>query len=159
MRYYLVGFVRIIQWIHTPSPFTFWLNRFSKLNKQQIAVTNSTIDILILVIIVSNFLACFWIFLGSFDYRKKADFVSPNSWIYEDELDIGDLNTNAVGIYIFSMYHIWTILTSVGYGSFARNRVREMWFIIACEVITFGVSASTLFIITNAVNGIDNSYD
>lgn len=84
MRYYIVGIVRIIQWVNTPTPFGYWLTRFSKLNKQQIDVTNSTVDIFFLVIIVSNFLACVFIGIGSIDRSKRHNFVSPNGWVIED---------------------------------------------------------------------------
>ena len=112
-----------------------------------------------LIINLSNFLTCFWIFLGTFDYSHKPDFEPPNSWIVSDENEIGSLQENPSGIYVIACYYIWTALTSVGFGTYSQLRNREMWMTCLVEIIQIAVGASFIFVITNLVNNLDNSYD
>jgi hypothetical protein len=56
-------------------------------------------------------------------------------------------------------YWIWTILTSVGYGSYSQLRNREMWFAIYVELLQIGVASAFVYILSLLVKKMDNSYD
>ena len=78
---YIIGFLRVIQWMLLPTPLEFVLKKFTRLDSHQSNLVNTVFEIAYTVINFSNFLTCFWIFLGTFDYSHKPDFEPPNSWI------------------------------------------------------------------------------
>lgn len=72
----------------------------------------NVINVIFAVLLVSNFLTCVWIKIG----ELPANEGQPYSWIRNNEEEFGTLASNPSGIYIYSLYFIWTIFTTVGYG-------------------------------------------
>lgn len=115
---------------------------------------NHLVSLFFAVVIVSNFLACVWIQVGFLNKHAES-----GSWVIRNENGLPSFDEDPFGYYVFSVYHVWTILSTVGYGSFSYNTVAEMWFVCAVEVVSFGITASTVFIVANIVNGLDNSFE
>ena len=108
---------------------------------------------------MSNFLICAWIYLGKWDYSEKEDYIPPNSWLIEDQNDLGSLEDNPIGIYIFSNYFIWTAITTVGYGSYSGNRTREYVFLCFIEFLSVAFQALSLLSVTQFFSTLDTSFE
>ena len=112
------------------------------------------INVILTVILVSNFLTCVWIKIGGLPVYDSQ----PDSWILNNEDAFGTLASNPYGIYIYSLYFIWTIFTTVGYGDiYSQNTVQEMWFLVSIEMIAIGITATLLYTIAKIFNA-DNSF-
>lgn len=112
------------------------------------------INVILTVILVSNFSTCVWIKIGEDpDYESQTD-----SWIRNNEDEFGTLASNPYGIYVYSLYFIWTIFSTVGYGDvYSQNTVYEMWFLVLFEMIAIGITATLLYTIAKIFNS-DSSF-
>ena len=61
---------------------------------------------------------------------------------------------------MYSIYFIWTICTSVGYGDYyLGNTNREMYFIMMMELFSVLVPATVIYSVNRFVSGLDYSYE
>lgn len=123
-------------------------------------LVNSVIYVVLVLVLLTNFLLCFWIFLGSYDYTiENPNYKGTNSWLVTNPANFGTLEENPVKLYITSYYFIWEVMATVGYGElYSSNTEREMYFLIALEALSIGFSASVMYTVNSIFNGLDTSF-
>lgn len=151
---YMVAALYIIRLYLCKSPQDYWIEKLSKFYARTNKVIVNVINVILTVVLVSNFLTCMWIKIGELPVTEGLTY----SWIRNNEEEFGTFASNPYGIYIYSMYFIWTIFTTVGYGDvYTENTVQEMFFLVSIEMIAIGMTATLLYTIAKIFNT-DNSY-
>ena len=77
---------------------------------------------------LAHLATCLWIYMGFLDRDKPPE--ERESWIYVNELYGNDGNGNAytnsnAALYVFSLYWVFTTLTTVGYGDYSGGTTAE----------------------------------
>ena len=117
--FYCLGFLRLIRYFSMPFPQKYWLAKIHGLDKLKANNISTVLEIVSALILVTNFLCTFWIFLGSFDYTfQRPNFKGCNSWliVYKNNDGSPTLENSAFEIYVLSFYFMWEVLATVGYG-------------------------------------------
>ena len=121
---------------------------------------------------------CIWIKLGSRDayedawltideadrtwmFRSGSDFTSDERSIYEQltglEGNISNQN-NLAGLYIYSIYFVLQVLTTVGYGNATYGHADELIYVIILEAISAVAQAYTIVLIQTTFKVSEYSY-
>ena len=79
---YFIALFRVIRWFLCPNPVRFWVG-LSKLDSRQQQAITFPIDVIISVILLSNFATCIWVYIGNTDRRHREGYDGWNSWIFE----------------------------------------------------------------------------
>ena len=75
-----LGVLRLLRYTTMQTPQQYWLQ--STLNPQQTKVINRVIEIVIFLLLMTNFFCCSWIFIGQKDYIKiDPNYTGTNSWL------------------------------------------------------------------------------
>lgn len=72
---------------------------------------------------------------------------------------VGTLEKNPWGVYVLSIFFIWTVLSTVGYGSYDFIAAHEMWFVMFVEACSICVVSTLMYSVNKLVTGLDNSHE
>ena len=104
-----------------------------------------------LFMLSTHLFTCFWISLGLYDidnYQELNDNNRPISWIFVEGSDfskdprsiydqINDSDSLSIsGLYLYSLYFILTVVTTVGFGAHTYTCSREYIYVIFLELIS-----------------------
>lgn len=85
-----------------------------------------------MIILFVHFIACFWIFLGSYDNRYgDLPLEDRHTWLAREGNEFE--GANWFTIYAFAQYWIITVITTVGYGDVNGETGKEYLFAIMVE--------------------------
>ena len=101
---------------------------------------------------IGHLFACLWIIMGQKDKNKLPD--ERESWIYVNDFDFFDDNDTTPfksdgAAYIFALYWVFTVLTTVGYGDYAGGTTNEYLVTICFEFVGFCYSAILISVMSN----------
>ena len=71
-------------------------------------------------------------------FRIKSDFTNDERTIFEqltDEENPSDMTGNLESLYIYALYYVLTVLTTVGYGHATYAHEDELLYVIVLEAI------------------------
>ena len=157
-EFYMVACLRIVKWTATPPPLRFLIRKLSMFDSHKTEIVSKSVELIYTVLVVTNFLAGVWIWIGSVDLTKGKHFQPPNSWVLRDYNQLGTLKENPWGVYILSLFFVWTVLATVGYGCYDNIAASEMWFVMFLEACSILVVSTILYSINKLVTGLDNSH-
>lgn len=72
--FYGIAWLRIFRWMATPPPLKFMIRKLSMLDSHRTEIVSKSIEIIYAVVLVTNFLACVWIGIGSINLKKGKHF-------------------------------------------------------------------------------------
>jgi hypothetical protein len=133
------------------------MSKYSK--KRQNDLTSFAVLIL-LVIYINHLAACIWLWLGSLSPCDNVDSIFTDkecikSWKFENNFD----NKPIVTQYIFSIYWIFEVVTTVGYGDFTGKTPYEYVFSIILEFLGLSFFSFLMGSINTIFNTKDNFND
>ena len=101
---------------------------------------------------LAHLAACLWIYMGFLDSDKPAE--ERESWIYVNELYGADPDGVAfteghISLYVFSLYWVFTTLTTVGYGDYAGGTTTEYLVTLVFEFVGFCYNAVLISVMSN----------
>ena len=80
--FYIFGVLRMFRYFSMSWPHKYWFDKIPSLDKSKSNNISTVFEIISALILVTNFLCCFWIFLGQYDYTaKNPNFKGANSWL------------------------------------------------------------------------------
>ena len=133
------------------------MSKYSK--KRQNDLTSFAVLIL-LVFYINHIAACIWLWLGSLSPCDNVDSILADeecikSWKFENNFD----NKPIVTQYIFSIYWIFEVITTVGYGDFTGKTPYEYVFSIILEFLGLSFFSFLMGSINTIFNTKDNFND
>ena len=123
-----------------------------------------------------HILTCIWIKLGSRDayedrwkemddidrtwmFREGSDFTSDSRTIYEQLRDESSPNYDDLTyLYIYALYFVLTVLTTVGYGHGTYEQQDELLYVIVLEALSAIVQAYSIVLIQSSLSIKQYSY-
>lgn len=154
-------FLKVFRFVHVyrlPIPLQLFMKcimqKYSK--KRQNDLTSFAILILV-VIYMNHISACIWLKLGSLQNCKGEPEDSPciNSWIYANNFENKSIQTK----YIFAIYWIFEVVTTVGYGDYTGKTSEEYVFSIILEFLGLSFFSFLMGSINTIFNTKDNFND
>ena len=100
---------------------------------------------------IGHLAACLWIYIGNLDEHLPME--ERRGWLYVNDFngmsDFQEELKGAHAIYVFSLYWIFTTLTTVGYGDYTPSTSPEYGFVIGVEFIGFCYNAILIAIMSS----------
>ena len=101
---------------------------------------------------IAHLAACLWVYMGFLDRDLPPE--ARESWIYVNELYGSDADGNANkgtngDLYVFSLYWVFTTLTTVGYGDYAGGTTAEYLVTLAYEFVGFCYNAVLISVMSS----------
>lgn len=163
---YWIKAIRIVYFTRLTKPLelllSFVLRKYSK--KRQNDLT-SFCNLILFVVYLSHINACIWLYLGGLHDCKLDDSLPYSednaqsdctaSWIYANDFESKDKSTQ----YIFALYWIFEVITTVGYGDYSGATSQEYIFSIMLEFIGLTFFSFLMGSITTIFNTSDNFED
>lgn len=101
---------------------------------------------------LAHLCACLWIYSGFID-RNEVE-AARESWVYVNDLHGNDEEGNpylkdSAALYVFSLYWVFTTLTTVGYGDYSAGTTAEYLIVVVFEFIGFCYNAVLISIMSS----------
>ena len=101
---------------------------------------------------LAHLAACLWIYMGFIDSDKPPE--ERESWIYVNELygaseDGVPYTKSNAALYIFSLYWVFTTLTTVGYGDYSGGTTAEFLVTLLYEFVGFCYNAVLISVMSS----------
>ena len=114
---------------------SYTMTNLSKRRQSELVSFFSTI---LYIVYATHVLACTWIYIGDQEscetHGNKESHCTP-SWLYYDFGDYYFNNKGKASVYLFSLYYMFEVITTVGYGDYAGHTTNEFLFIMGVEFI------------------------
>lgn len=103
-------------------------------------------------VMLAHLAACLWIYMGFIDSDKPPE--QRESWIYVNELfgaspDGVPYSKSNAALYIFSLYWVFTTLTTVGYGDYSGGTTAEYLITLMFEFVGFCYNAVLISVMSS----------
>ena len=169
--YYFIKVLRIFYVFRLTKPLELLLGVvLQKYSKKRQNDLTSFCSLILFVVYLSHICACIWLYFGTqypckkdeTQYYVLNDGVEANqlenciaSWVYASEFEQESITTR----YIFSLYWIFEVITTVGYGDYSGQTSNEYIFSILLEFIGLTFFSFLMGSITSIVNTSDSFDD
>ena len=102
--------------------------------------------------LLGHLFACLWIFMGKWDENLPPE--ERESWLYVNDFNSMDEDDatpfeTAGDTYIFSLYWVFTTLTTVGYGDYSGGNSREYIVTLVFEFVGFCYNAVLISVMSS----------
>jgi hypothetical protein len=157
-EYYWLKFFRFVHVYRLPIPLQHLMRcLMSKYSKKRQNDLTSFAILILLVIYINHLSACFWLYLGNLNACDKVseDSNCIQSWVYANNFDNKSIWTQ----YIFAIYWIFEVVTTVGYGDFTGKTSEEYVFSIILEFLGLSFFSFLMGSINTIFNTKDNFND
>ena len=136
--------IRLLHFRKTLFPVNNLINHCTSSGQKRVSQIQQLIFIFFFFIMLAHLAACLWIYMGFLDRDKLPE--ERESWIYVNELYGNDGNGNSnirgnAALYVFSLYWVFTTLTTVGYGDYAGGTTAEYMVTLLYEFVGFCYNA------------------
>ena len=136
--------IRLAHFNKTLFPVNMLINQCTTSGQKRVSQIQQLIFIFFFFIMLAHLAACLWVYMGFLDRDLPAE--ERESWIYVNELYGNDGNGVAytksnAALYVFSLYWVFTTLTTVGYGDYSGGTTAEYMVTLLYEFVGFCYNA------------------
>lgn len=143
---------RIFHFKEALYPINLCVRTFTNNGQKRISQIQNLIFIFFMFIVLGHLAACLWIFMGKWDENLPPE--ERESWLYVNDFNFMDDNdttplSSATATYIFSIYWVFTTLTTVGYGDYSGGTSREYIVTLVFEFVGFCYNAVLISVMSS----------
>lgn len=144
--------VRLLHYKKTLYPVNLLIQITVSSGQKRISQIQSLVFIFFFFVMLAHLCACLWIYSGFID-RNEVE-AARESWVYVNDLHGNDEEGNpylkdSAALYVFSLYWVFTTLTTVGYGDYSAGTTAEYLIVVVFEFIGFCYNAVLISIMSS----------
>ena len=144
--------LRILHYKKTLYPVNLLIQMTVSSGQKRISQIQNLIFIFFFFVMLAHLCACLWIYMGFIDRHEVSE--AQESWVYVNDLygnavDGKAYNKDSAALYVFSLYWVFTTLTTVGYGDYSAGTTEEYLIVVGFEFIGFCYNAVLISVMSS----------